>query len=252
MLRLTVLFLISILFALPVVAQEPNQLEADFETAVKLAEQGKYQEAASRLRLLAQQGHPGAQYNLGFLYDMGWGVEQDFFAAFNWYSQAADRGLAQAQYNIGVMYYLGRGVNKDIEQAANFYKLAAQGGLAEAQTNLGFLYESGLGVTQDYEQAVEWYKKAAEGGSEKAQFNLAYLYVKGLGTPRDLVSAYKWFTLAGMKGHAQANKNRLVVAEAMTPEQLSSADREIRAYNAEHPLFGSGVGGIRDGSPSSE
>lgn len=205
----------------------------EFEAAVRLAEQRKYEEAASRLRVLAQRGHPGAQYNLGFLYDMGYGVAQDFYAAFNWYSLAADSGLAEAQYNIGVMYYLGRGVDQDIGKAVEWYERAANGGLAEAQTNLGYFHETGQGVEKDLAKAVDWYRKAAEAGSDKAQFNLAYLLVKGQGVPHDIVAAYKWFTLASMRGHEEAGRNRVAVAKAMTPEQLQAGDRMVRAYIAE-------------------
>lgn len=211
--------------------------DEDFETAVRLAEQGQYEEAATRLRLLAQQGHAGAQYNLGFLYDMGWGVDQDFFAAFNWYSQAADRGLAQAQYNIGVMYYLGRGVDQNFEQAFDYYTLAAEAGLPEAQTNLAYFYETGQGVEADPAAAARWYTRAAEQGSDKAQFNLGYLYAKGLGVEQNLIEAYKWFTLATMLGHEQAAKNRTLIAQAMTDEELILGDRALRDFLAEHPAL---------------
>ena len=44
-----------------------------------------------------------AQYNLGFLYDNGWGVPEDDAEAVRWYRLAADQGDASAQYNLGVV-----------------------------------------------------------------------------------------------------------------------------------------------------
>lgn len=224
----------------------------DFAAAVTLAEEGKYEEAASRFRLLAQQGHAGSQYNLGVLYDLGRGLPQDHFAAFNWYALAAERGLAQAEYNIGVMYYLGRGVEKDLAKAAKWYRRAAEGGLAEAQTNLAYLLESGQGVAQDHEEAVAWYAKAAEQGSEKAQFNLAYLHAKGLGTERDLVAAYKWFTLAGLRGHMEAARNRALIASAMTTDQLTAGDRAVRGWLAAHRAFVEALRRTAPGDPGGQ
>ena len=42
----------------------------------------------------AEAGDADAQYNLGWMYDEGEGVEQDFKEAVKWYQKAADQGLA--------------------------------------------------------------------------------------------------------------------------------------------------------------
>jgi TPR repeat protein len=226
--------LLSLVLSVPAAFADQD---ADFETAVRLVEQGQHELAASRMRALAQQGHAGAQFNLGFLYDMGWGVERDVYAAFNWYSLAASQELPDAEFNVGAMYFIGRGVDKDIDRAIIWFRRAAERGLAEAQTNLAVAYETGDGVEQDHEEAAEWYRKAAEQGSEKAQFNLGYLYVKGLGVDRDLVDAYKWFTLAAIQGHEQATQNRALVVRAMTKEQARLGDSNVRAFLETHPEF---------------
>ena len=58
---------------------------------------------------LADQGHAGAQYNLGLMYANGRGVVEDDAEAVRWYRLAADQGHADAQYNLGWMYANGRG-----------------------------------------------------------------------------------------------------------------------------------------------
>ena len=47
-------------------------------------------------------------YNLGFMYDNGRGVTQDYAEALKWYRLAAEQGLADAQTWLGLMY--GRAV----------------------------------------------------------------------------------------------------------------------------------------------
>ena len=49
------------------------------------------------------QGHAGAQCNLGAMYANGQGVPQNFKEALVWYRKAADQGDAGAQFNLGVM-----------------------------------------------------------------------------------------------------------------------------------------------------
>ena len=71
-------------------------------------------------RVAAFQGHAGAQNSLGFLYDQGYGVEQNEHEAFAWFHRAALRGQAKAQYNLALMYDMGQGVKQSDEGAATW------------------------------------------------------------------------------------------------------------------------------------
>jgi TPR repeat protein len=86
--------------------------------------------------------------------------------------KAAERGNANAQFNLGLLYYLGEGVEQDEEEAFHWYKKAAEQGNANAQCNLGYMYDLGEGVERNPEEAEKWYRKAAERGCTSAQFNL--------------------------------------------------------------------------------
>ena len=97
--------------------------------------------AARKCRKEAEAGDPGAQCRLGFMYDTGRGVEQNFAEAVKWYRKSADQGIAEAQNNLGKMYEQGLGVAQDYAEAARWYRLAAEQGLAEAQYSLGFIYK---------------------------------------------------------------------------------------------------------------
>ena len=77
-----------------------------------------------------------AQYNLGFMYEKGLGVPQDYAAAVKWYRLAANQGHATAQNNLGVMYGDGKGVpQQDYVQAYVWLTLAAAAGNKEAVGN---------------------------------------------------------------------------------------------------------------------
>ncbi len=69
---------------------------ADFEEAAEAFKRGDYDSAYCELRLLAKKGHPVAQFHLGFLYDTGQGVRQDYNEAINWYRRSAGQGYFEA------------------------------------------------------------------------------------------------------------------------------------------------------------
>jgi TPR repeat protein len=91
------------------------------DTAYK---QGDYGTALREWRPLAERGNAGAQLNLGFMYDNGYGVPQDYTKAIKWYRKAAEQGNDRAQYNLGLMYDIGYGVPQDVVRAHMWYDIA--------------------------------------------------------------------------------------------------------------------------------
>ena len=98
---------------------------ADYEAGVQAFSRADYATALREWRPLAEQGHAGAQYQLGLLYDFSKGVPQDFATARQWYEKAAAQGHAGAQHNLGGMYEFGHGVTRDDVLAYMWYHLAA-------------------------------------------------------------------------------------------------------------------------------
>jgi TPR repeat protein len=149
--------------------------------------------AVSACRRLADQGDAHAQFALGFMYDRGYGVQQDYAEAMRWYHKAADQGLATAQFSTA------------------------------------FMYNRGYGVQRDYDEAMRWYRKAADQGDAGAQYNVAFMYATGRGVRMDLVQAYMWFDLAGRSatpGHqGYAIQYRDSIASKMTPDQIATAKK---------------------------
>ncbi len=58
---------------------------------------GSYGQDFEETKLLAEQGDAKAQFNLGFMYDIGEGVPQNNVRAYAWWSVAAAQGLAIAR-----------------------------------------------------------------------------------------------------------------------------------------------------------
>ncbi|KAF9923785.1 hypothetical protein FBU30_006173 [Linnemannia zychae] len=170
----------------------------------------------------AEQGHAGAQYNIGNLYENGHGVQQDYSLAMTWYKKAAEQGYAIAQNNIGNLYANGHGVQQDYLLAMTWYKKAAEQGNADGQYIVGYLYANGLGVQQDYSLAMTWYKKAAEQEYASAQYKVGNLYQHGQGVQKNMATAKIWYQKATGQGHEDARR-RLKELDSIS---LSDGDKE--------------------------
>ena len=121
---------------------------------------------------------------------------------------------------------------KDYVTALKKYKSAAVKNDAYAQYNLGVMYDNGQGVVQDYAEAVRWYKLAAAQGYASAQYNLGFMYATGQGVVQNNVQAHMWFNIAAVKGDKDAVKNRDIVANKMTAEQVGQAQKLAKECQA--------------------
>jgi hypothetical protein len=108
----------------------------------------------------------------------------------------------------------------------------ANEGDGRAEAVLALLYYNGTGVPQDKAEAMKWFRRAAEQGDALAQYNLALFYAKGEFGEPDSVSAHMWFNLAASRfppsdanNRTAARKNRDLLAEKMTPDQIAEAQR---------------------------
>jgi uncharacterized protein len=83
--------------------------------------------------LPAQQGDPQAQVFVGYLYETGQGVQQNYPRAAQWYWKAAEQGNPTAQYQLGNMYHQGKGVSQNYSRAYMWLDLAAARGNLNAK-----------------------------------------------------------------------------------------------------------------------
>jgi len=114
----------------------------------------------------AKKGNPVAQCKLGKYY------QDDFDESIKWYRKAAEQGLPEAQFELGYCYDNGEGVEQNPSEAAKWYRKAAEQGHAEAQYYMGYCCLYGYGVEKDETEAIKWIRKAAEQGNDMAQDDL--------------------------------------------------------------------------------
>jgi TPR repeat protein len=74
---------------------------------------------------LAERGNALAQAKVGFMYEYGRGLPQDFILAAKWYSRAAEQGEPHGQHFLGLLYDKGRGVPEDAIESYKWLNLAA-------------------------------------------------------------------------------------------------------------------------------
>ncbi|MDB5617789.1 tetratricopeptide repeat protein [Tardiphaga sp.] len=73
---------------------------------------------------LAQAGNPTAQAWLGFMFETGRGVPQNYTEAAAWYRRSAEQGDGLAQYSLGLLYDKGQGVPRDVVEAGKWLNLS--------------------------------------------------------------------------------------------------------------------------------
>jgi TPR repeat protein len=103
----------------------------------------------------AENGDANAMNNLGFHYQQGLGVPQDYGKARGWYEKAADKGNDLAMNNLGVIYGNGLGVPQDYGKARGWYEKAAGKGNALAETNLNELFIAEAAGAGRYAEALQ-------------------------------------------------------------------------------------------------
>ena len=132
---------------------------------------------------------------------------QYYRKAVSWFEKSAKQGYMLAQYDLGLMYRLGYGVHDDRKQAAFWFEKAARQGYALAQANLGALYRDARLLNT--EKALMWMRKslAQKERPVLALCNLADIYSRGLyGVRRDVPKALKFAEEACRRGHTHICK----------------------------------------------
>lgn len=175
----------------------------DYKIVIEKTMFKKYNSESLKDIRSAEQGNADAQYELGWNYENGNGVEQNLEEAVKWYRKAAEQGHCYAQFNLGVCYENGDGVEEDYEEAIKWYRNAAENGCAEAQCNLGWYYKHNA-IDRDQEEAVKWFRKSAEQGCVEAQFFLAECCAFAEGMEQNNEEALEWYRKAAEQGYADA------------------------------------------------
>ncbi|WP_375414322.1 tetratricopeptide repeat protein [uncultured Bradyrhizobium sp.] len=98
---------------------------ATFRQGVSAFNRQEYLLASQIFFPLAERGDSAAQSYLGFMFETGRGVPQNYTEAAMWYRRSAEQGDSLAQYSLGLLYDKGQGVPRDIVEANKWLNLSA-------------------------------------------------------------------------------------------------------------------------------
>lgn len=177
---------------------------------------------------LAEAGDPEAQANVGYMYEEGLGVIQQFDVAVSWYEKAAASGSMQANHNLGMIFASGRGTPRSWVRALRYFEEAAND-IPASRYMIGYSYFQGEGNVQNRPRAFREFMDAALDGYADAQYMIAFMYLDGSGTPKQPIQAYVWASLARDNDQTQAAElldaasNRLSSGQAMRADGLIQA-----------------------------
>ena len=123
-------------------------------------------------------------YQLGHLYEKGYGVEKDFSKAKEYFLISCLNNH-ENYFHLGYMYEKGNDFIKDYTKAKEYYKMAAQYEDLNAFTHLGIMYLKGMGVSKNYKLAINYLKRAAKLKNSDALYYLGRIYEKGIGVKQN-------------------------------------------------------------------
>ena len=115
-------------------------LWADFQKGLMFSKRNDYQNAIREWKPLSDEGHQGAQYHLGWIYENGIGLKKNIVEAERLYKLSASQGNVKAQANLGLMYLKGEGIKRDLREAVRWIKRSAESGYPKSQYALGLIY----------------------------------------------------------------------------------------------------------------
>ncbi len=147
-----------------------------------------------------------AHYNLGLLYEKGWGIEQNYAKAVEHYQIAAKAHLPLAQYNLSLLVLSGLGIDRDPIEAFNLCTQAASHDqFAQAICNLGWFYLEGIGTEKDEIQASELFYKALDLNLPEAALMVGECYQRGIaGHAASSDNAIRCYEAAANAGNTRA------------------------------------------------
>ncbi|MDX1810597.1 MAG: hypothetical protein R3240_01500 [Gammaproteobacteria bacterium] len=133
------------------------------------------EEAKRLFKIAAEQGHEEAQQRLDIFDARG----ADQSVVVEWYLPAAHDGDTEAQYNLGFMYETGWGVPVNEKEAVKWYREAAEMQHDVAQLRLGMMTILGVGTTANQQDGVDLIRSSAENGNRIAEAIIQDIYDVG-------------------------------------------------------------------------
>lgn len=163
---------------------------------------------AEAYRIAAETGDSYAHLRLGYLFETGDGVPQDYVQARAHYQVAVAAGLNEARLRLAICYLEGWGDPADRAAFAREMKVAAESGYAPAQQILGSMYFIGLGVPMDRQEGLNWLEKAAKGEDSLSQLQIGQELERArrLTLSPDMSLVRSWYQLSAEKEYVEGTR----------------------------------------------
>lgn len=181
--------------------------------------------AAALYREAAAAGDAQANLRLGYLYEIGDGVDQDYTLARTCYQAAVDAGLDAARMRLAMCHLEGWGGPMDRAAFAREMTLAAESGYVPAQRTLAGMFFTGIGVAEDRAAGLAWLERAAAADDPDAQTSLGRTLERAHGrkltTAADRQLARTWYQLSAEQDY---NQGMRAMARSLLKDDPSGRD----------------------------
>ena len=112
----------------------------------------------------AQEGDTEAQYNLGFMYETGWGVPENSTEAIRWYREASEMQHDVAQLRMAMMTIVGVGVSSSMRNGLELLHQSAENGNRIAEILVQDMFDVGDISEKDAKQVVSGIRRIFDDG----------------------------------------------------------------------------------------
>jgi len=179
-----------------------------------------YARAMAAHKVGAEGGHVLCQWQVGFMYCNGLGVDVDYAQALPWIEKAAAQNEPSAVGQLGVMYSEGKGVTPSWRRAREYYKRAIELGSSMAVKNMQDLTQSIQLVAPLMDKRVEIHGASGADLDGKCGIATDFHYYKD--------EESKWFYTVKLDGGEEFKVKRASVrAEGPGPEKLFELGHQV-------------------------
>lgn len=121
---------------------------------------------------LAKSGDAEAQFNVGEMYEIGFGVKQNKKEARYWITRSANQKYEKGEFKLLYWDVERDGLEGNNKVKVKELNMRANQGNAQAQYYLGKMYAHGVGIDKNSDVAFDWLNKAASAGVLEAELDL--------------------------------------------------------------------------------
>lgn len=147
----------------------------------------------------------------------------------------ARSGNREAQFSLGVLHIIGYGVNRDAQEGLVWMRQSAAQEYDLAKNYLLLWSNEFEGVLNNGSIAVFWLKQSARKFNAVSLYLLGVMFEHGRGVEKNLQESLMWYGLAAATGHELAKNNRIVVESLLMQSRqipiLQSKKKSILMFN---------------------